>query len=323
MNVHVKATLAESREGVKDSAFAKDVIAGLSHHPKQLPPKYFYDEAGSRLFEQITLLPEYYPTRTELRILRDRGTEIATAIPKDAALVEFGAGATTKVRLLLSQRKFGAYVPVDISGDFLNDQATALRADFPDFAVYPVTADFTKVFALPPEISGMPKVGFFPGSTIGNFDPHEACAFLRSARAILGDGAIMIVGVDIEKDERILHAAYNDAAGVTGKFNSNVLARINRDLGGNFDISAFAHRAIYNRERHRIEMHLIAKKAQTARVLGRSFAFRAGESIHTESSYKYSVERFAALARGSGWTPRHSWTDADGMFSVHALVAKD
>lgn len=327
MNVHVnalaKTPLIEAKESAKDSSFAQDVLAGLSHHPKHLSPKYFYDEAGSKLFEQITLLPEYYPTRTELRILRDRGADIAAAIPKGAALVEFGAGATTKVRLLLNQCAFDAYVPVDISGDFLSDQATDLRTDFPNLAVYPVIADFTKPFTLPLDVSSMPKVGFFPGSTIGNFDPHEACAFLRSARAILGDGAIMIVGVDLEKDERVLHAAYNDAAGVTGKFNSNVLVRINRELGGNFDISAFAHRAIYNRERHRIEMHLIAKKAQTVRVLGRSFAFRAGETIHTESSYKYSVERFAALARGSGWTPRHSWIDADGMFSVHALVAQD
>jgi dimethylhistidine N-methyltransferase len=267
------------------------------------------------------LLPEYYPTRTELRILRDRGSEIAAAIPKGAALVEFGAGATTKVRLMLHQCSFNAYVPVDISGDFLNDQANGLRNDFPDLAVYPVTADFTKPFALPPEVRDMPKVGFFPGSTIGNFDPHEACAFLRSARAILGEGATMIIGVDLEKDERVLHEAYNDAAGVTAKFNSNVLVRINRDLGGNFDLPNFVHRAIYNRERHRIEMHLISKKAQTVRVLGRSYAFRAGESIHTESSYKYSLERLASLARGSGWTPQASWTDPEGMFSVHALVA--
>jgi dimethylhistidine N-methyltransferase len=321
MNVHAlaKAPLPDDKE----NAFAQDVVAGLSQHPKQLPPKYFYDEAGSKLFEQITLLPEYYPTRTELRILRDRGPEIAGAIPKGAALVEFGAGATTKVRLMLHQCAFDAYVPVDISGDFLNDQADGLREDFPNLAVYPVTADFTKPFMLPPEIADMPKVGFFPGSTIGNFDPHEACAFLRSARAILGDGATMIVGVDLEKDEQVLHAAYNDSGGITGKFNSNVLVRINRDLGGNFDLSSFVHRAIYNRERHRIEMHLIAKKAQTVRALGRSFAFRAGESIHTESSYKYSLDRFAALARGAGWTSRASWTDPDAMFSVHALVAAD
>ncbi len=319
MNVHVLAKAHPLDE--KDFAFAEDVVSGLSQQPKQLPPKYFYDEAGSKLFEEITLLPEYYPTRTELRILRDRGADIAAAIPKGAALVEFGAGATTKVRLMLHQCAFDAYVPVDISGDFLNAQADGLREDFPDLAVYPVTADFTKPFALPSEIKDMPKVGFFPGSTIGNFDPHEACAFLRSAREILGEGATMIVGVDLEKDERVLHDAYNDAAGVTGKFNSNVLVRINRDLGGNFDVPNFVHRAIYNRERHRIEMHLISKKAQTVRVLGHSCAFRAGESIHTESSYKYSLERFAALARGAGWTSQASWTDADAMFSVHALVA--
>jgi dimethylhistidine N-methyltransferase len=306
----------------KDCPFAKDVIAGLSQQPKRLPPKYFYDETGSKLFEQITLLPEYYPTRTELRILRDRGAEIAAAIPKNAALVEFGAGATTKARLLLQQCAFGAYVPVDISGDFLNGQADDLRKDFPDLAIHPVVADFTTPFELPPDVKDMPKVGFFPGSTIGNFDPHEACAFLRSARAILGDGATLIVGVDLEKDERVLHDAYNDDAGVTARFNLNMLVRINRDLGGNFDLSGFRHRAIYNRERHRIEMHLISRKAQTGRLLGQTFSFRTGETIHTESSYKYSLERFTALARGSGWTPRASWTDPDRMFSVHALVAE-
>jgi len=319
MNVHVKAgaTLLDDT----NAAFAEDVAIGLSKQTKQLPPKYFYDEAGSKLFEQITLLPEYYPTRTELRILRDRSAEIAATVPPGAALVEFGAGATTKVRLMLHQCSFGAYVPVDISGNFLNEQADGLRKDFPDLAVYPVTADFTKPFALPPEIRDMPKVGFFPGSTIGNFDPHEACAFLKSAREILGENATLIIGVDLEKDERVLHDAYNDAAGVTGKFNSNVLVRINRELGGNFDVPGFIHRAIYNRERHRIEMHLVAKRAQSVRVLGHSYAFRAGESIHTESSYKYSLDRFAALARGAGWTPQASWTDADEMFSVHALKA--
>jgi dimethylhistidine N-methyltransferase len=320
MNVHMTA-LAHELLDPKDCPFAKDVIAGLSQQPKRLPPKYFYDEVGSKLFEQTTLLPEYYPTRTELRILRDRGAEIAATIPKNAALVEFGAGATTKVRLLLTQCAFGAYVPVDISGDFLNGQADALRKDFAALAVYPVTADFTTPFELPPEVRDMPKVGFFPGSTIGNFDPHEACAFLRSARAILGDGATLIVGVDLEKDERVLYEAYNDAAGVTAKFNLNVLVRINRDIGGNFNLSGFKHRATYNRERHRIEMHLISRKTQTVRLLGNTFSFRAGETIHTESSYKYSIERFTALARGSGWTQRESWTDPDGMFSVHALVA--
>ena len=196
--------------------------------------------------------------------------------------MEFGAGATTKVRLLLERCEFGAYVPVDISGDFLKGQADALRKDFPDLAVHPVAADFTAPFALPAEIAGMPKVGFFPGSTLGNFEPHEASAFLRSARDILGEGAQMIIGVDLEKNERVLYDAYNDAAGVTARFNLNVLVRINRELGGNFDISSFMHRSIYNRERHRIEMHLIAKKPQSVRILGRNFSFRPGESIHTE-----------------------------------------
>lgn len=321
MNVHVTA-LAKGR-APKDTAFARDVIDGLAHQPKQLSPKYFYDEAGSQLFEQITQLPEYYPTRTELDILRDRGTDIAAIIPKGAALVEFGAGSTTKVRLLLERCAFSAYVPVDISGAFLNGQADALRKDFPQLAVHPVVADFTASFTLPDMVKTMPKVGFFPGSTLGNFEPHEACAFLRSVRAILGDGATMIIGVDLEKDEKVLHDAYNDAAGVTGNFNKNVLVRINRELGGNFDLSGFAHRAIYNRERHRIEMHLVSLKAQTVRVVGQSVSFRAGESIHTESSYKYSIERFQALARGAGWKLQESWTDPEKMFSVHAVLASD
>src|SRR6476620_6306879 len=323
MNVHAPALAKAHPFDEATSAFAGDVIGDLARHPKRLSPKYFYDARGSELFEQITVLPEYYPTRTELSILRDRGDEIAAIIPKGAALVEFGAGATTKVRLLLEHCEFGCYVPVDISGDFLNAQADALRRDFPGLAVYPVAADFTAPFALPEPVAAMPKVGFFPGSTLGNFEPQEAAAFLRSAREILGQNARMIIGVDLEKDERVLYEAYNDKAGVTARFNLNVLHRINRELGGNFDVSAFIHRAIYNRDRHRIEMHLISRKAQSVRVLGRSFSFRAGESIHTENSYKYSLERFTALARGSGWKPLESWTDAAGMFSVHALVASD
>jgi len=323
MNVHAPALAKAHPLDEQASAFAGDVLDDLSQQPKRLSPKYFYDAAGSELFEQITLLPEYYPTRTELAILRDRGRAISAIIPKRAALVEFGAGATTKVRLLLQQCTVGAYVPVDISGDFLTAQADALRQDFPGLAVHPVTADFTAPFALPEAVADMPKVGFFPGSTLGNFEPHEACGFLRSARGILGKDARMVIGVDLEKDERVLYDAYNDRAGVTARFNLNVLQRINRELGGNFDLGAFTHRAIYNRDRHRIEMHLISRRAQTVRVLGRNFAFRAGETIHTENSYKYSIERFTALARGSGWTPRESWTDAAGMFSVHALVASD
>jgi dimethylhistidine N-methyltransferase len=323
MNVHAAALAKAHRFDEPTSAFARDVIDGLLQQPKRLSPKYFYDATGSELFEQITRLPEYYPTRTELSILRNRGQEISATIPEGAALVEFGAGATTKVRLLLNECAFGAYVPVDISGDFLKAQADALRTDFPSLDVYPVAADFTTPFALPGAIAAMPKVGFFPGSTLGNFEPHEACAFLRSAREILGKDAQMVIGIDLEKDERVLYNAYNDAAGVTARFNLNVLDRINHELGGDFDLGAFIHRAIYNRERHRIEMHLISKKAQNVRVQGQAFSFRAGESIHTESSYKYSLERFSALALGSGWMPRATWTDGAGMFSVHVLVASD
>ncbi|MBX9710758.1 MAG: L-histidine N(alpha)-methyltransferase [Xanthobacteraceae bacterium] len=319
MNIHVAKRQRNNAHDDVRLAFARDVVEGLSQQPKQLPPKYFYDEAGSHLFEQITLLPEYYPTRTELKILRDRGTDIASIIPQGAALVEFGAGATTKVRLLLQHCAFDAYVPVDISGAFLNGQADALRGDFPNLAVHPVVADFTTPFTLPEAVKDMPKVGFFPGSTIGNFDPDEAIAFLRSAREILGDGATMIVGVDLEKDERVLHAAYNDAAGITAQFNENVLQRINRELGGDFNLSAFTHRAIYSDEHHRIEMHLVSLEAQKAHVCGQTFSFHSGESIHTESSYKYSVERLQALARDAGWTPQATWTDEGKLFSVHAL----
>jgi len=322
MNVHAPALAEAHRFDEATSVFAGDVIGDLSKHPKRLSPKYFYDAKGSELFEQITVLPEYYPTRTELSILRERGREIAGLIPQGAALIEFGAGATTKVRLLLERCAFGAYVPVDISGDFLQAQAGNLRRDFPQLDVYPVIADFTAPFALPAAVADMPKVGFFPGSTLGNFEPHEASAFLRSARDILGRGAQMVVGVDLEKDERTLYDAYNDAAGVTARFNLNVLERINRELGGNFDLSGFIHRSVYNRDRHRIEMHLISRKAQSVRVLGHNFSFRPGESIHTENSYKYSLDRFTALARGAAWRVRKSWTDPAAMFSVHALTAE-
>jgi dimethylhistidine N-methyltransferase len=322
MNVHAAALAKTHRFEQQTSPFVRDVIDGLSQPQKRLSPKYFYDAAGSELFEEITRLPEYYPTRTELGILRERGAEICAALPERAALVEFGAGSTTKVRLLLNRCEFGAYVPVDISGDFLNGQARALRQDFPVLDVHPVTADFSAPFALPDAVETMPKVGFFPGSTLGNFEPHEACAFLRSARSILRDGTLLI-GIDLEKDERRLNAAYDDSAGVTAKFNLNVLIHINRELGGNFDVSAFSHRAVYNRERHRIEMHLVSRTAQTVRILGRSFGFRPGETIHTENSYKYSIERFTALARSAGWTPQVSWTDAEKLFSVHVLEASD
>jgi dimethylhistidine N-methyltransferase len=300
--------------------FATDVVAGLTATPKKLSPKYFYDSEGSALFEQITELPEYYPTRREIGILETRAGDIAALIPPGAALVEFGSGSSTKTRKLLSTAtSLGAYVPVDISAQFLQQQAIELRREYPKLAVLPVAADFTKPFELPDAVRMMPRVGFFPGSTIGNFEPHEAAAFLRHAGRILGPGATFIVGVDLIKDTQVLQKAYCDSQGVTAKFNLNLLARINRDLGAKFDLECFEHHAFFNRERSRIEMHLASLKRQRIKVCGECIEFRAGETIHTENSYKYSVASFGALARGTGWTPTAVWTDPDNYFSVHTL----
>ena len=304
------------------SSFAGDVIAGLTAQPKRLPPKYFYDETGAQLFEHITALPEYYLTRCELEILRERARDIAQFFPAPSALVEFGSGSSKKMRILLAAAPtIAAYVPVDISSQMLVQEAQELRRDYPRLAVLPVEADFTKPFTLPAAAAGMAHTGFFPGSTIGNFEPHEAGAFLRHAGRMLGRHATLIIGVDLVKEVSILHAAYNDGAGLTAKFNLNLLARVNRELDGDFDLEAFEHRAFYNSERHRIEMHLASKKRQKVRVCGRVIDFRAGETIHTENSYKYSIESFGALARGSGWSPLALWSDPQGYFSVHALAA--
>ena len=303
------------------SSFARDVIAGLTARPKWLSPKYFYDEAGAKLFEDITALPEYYPTRCEMQILRERAADIARFFPPASALIEFGSGSSKKVRILLAAAPtIAAYVPVDISSQMLVQEAEELRRDYPRLAVLPVEADFTQPFSLPPAAAGMAHTGFFPGSTIGNFEPHEACAFLRHAGRMLGRASALIIGVDLVKDPKILNAAYNDRAGLTAKFNLNLLARINRELDGNFDLESFSHKAFYNSVRQRIEMHLVSKQRQKVKVGGRVIEFRAGETIHTENSYKYTLETFGALARGSGWTPMSVWTDAGGNFSIHALV---
>lgn len=321
MTVHAAARAG--RQSTADAGFIADVLAGLTGTPKHLPPKYFYDASGSKLFEEITRLPEYYPTRSEIEILRRHGRDIASEIPQDAALIEFGAGAATKIRLLLGQGglagRIAGYIPVDISREFLEAETTTLRRDFPHLAIYPVAADFTRPFELPRAVSGLGRAGFFPGSTLGNFEPEAACAFLRGARDLLGPGATLIIGIDLEKDPSVLEPAYDDAAGATARFNLNLLARINREIGADFEVSAFAHRAFYNSTRHRIEMHLVSRRAQTVHLLGRNIAFRAGESIHTENSYKYSVLRFRQLAEAAGWTLARTWHDAAGLFSVHAL----
>ena len=308
-----------ARARPKESEFARDVIAGLGTSPKLLWAKYFYDDQGSALFEQITALPEYYPTRTELGILAHCAGEIAHFIPPGAALIEFGSGSTVKARILLAAAAIAAYVPVDISAGFLNQEAARLKRDLPRLRILPVAADFTTPFELPAAVSLRAHVGFFPGSTIGNFEPSEAAKFLRHAARLLGRGALLIVGVDLVKDTAVLNAAYDDAAGVTAAFNLNLLRRINRELGADFDLDRFRHKAFFNAAESRIEMHLESLAAQKVRVCDRTISFARGETIHTESSYKYTVESFRALAAGAGWSPAAVWTDAKGHFSVHAL----
>lgn len=312
-------TAASAR--LQQSEFARDVLVGLSARPKTLPPKYFYDDLGSSLFEQITKLPEYYPTRTEVGILEARASEIAALVPPGAALIELGSGSTAKARILLRRRALAAYVPVDISAGFLRREAEQLRRDLPWLRIVPVAADFTKPFELPPEIRARAHVGFFPGSTIGNFDPDAAAQFLRHAARLLGSGAHLVVGVDLVKDRTVLDAAYNDAAGITAAFNLNLLRRINRELGADFDLERFRHRAFYNSQAHRIEMHLESRAAQQVHLRGQAIAFGRGETIHTESSYKYTIASFQALAASAGWCPVEVWTDAQQYFSVHALRA--
>ena len=314
--------LAVSGDLAPHSEFEADVIAGLSRGQKSIPPKYFYDEEGSRLFEEVTRLPEYYPTRTEIGILQEHARDLNGIIPQGAALVEFGSGSCTKVQILLDHvPAIAAYLPVDISGDFLKGEAERIAKAYPSLPVHPVVADFTKPFALPGQFAQMPKAGFFPGSTISNFEPHDAVPFMRNAAQTIGKGGVMVMGVDLVKDTAMLNAAYNDPAGITAKFNLNLLRRINRELDGNFDLGTFEHHAFYNSERRRIEMHLASTKRQKVSVAGRMFSFRAGETIHTENSYKYTPGSFAALARGCGWTPEIAWSDPKELFSVNVLRA--
>ncbi len=322
MSMLARTARARPKTSRLDTEFARDVVAGLSASPKTLPAKYFYDDHGSALFEQITVLPEYYPTRTELAILEERAAEIAALIPPGAALIEFGSGSTVKARIVLRAAAVAAYVPVDISAGFLNSEAARLRHDLPHLRILPVAADFTKPFELPAAIRSRARVGFFPGSTIGNFEPPQAAAFLRHAGRLLGPGAHFIVGIDLVKDERVLEAAYDDAAGVTAAFNLNLLRRINRELGADFDLARFRHKAIYRRAQRRIEMHLEGRVTQNVLVCDRVIPFAAGETIHTESSYKYTVDSFRALAAQAGWSPAAVWTDPKGYFSLHALTLR-
>ncbi len=304
------------------SVFAEDVIKGLSGPNKRLPPKYFYDDEGSRLFEEICRTPEYYLTRTELSLLRDAASEIATCIADGAVLVEFGSGASLKTRLLLDAApQLCAYVPVDISRDALEQAAAAIRGDYPDLAVSPLAGDFTAMLSLPPDTHGRPRIGFFPGSTIGNFAPDAAVAFLQRVRRLLGDGSQCLVGADLVKDEATLLSAYDDAGGVTAAFNRNVLARINRELGGDFDLDTFEHRAVWNAAASRMEMWLVSTREQTVHVLGRAFHFAAGEGLHTENSHKFTPASFTAVAERAGWKVARHWISPEPRFAMFLLSA--
>ncbi|KWB53915.1 dimethylhistidine N-methyltransferase [Burkholderia ubonensis] len=313
----------QSARDPRPVAFERDLIDGLSRRPRSIPPKYFYDAAGSALFDRICALPEYYPTRTELGILRTHATEIVRRVGPHADIVEFGAGSLAKIRILLdafsAERAPARYVPVDISADYLHEAAARLRAAYPWLDVAPIAADYTKAEQLA-ALAAEPRrrIGFFPGSTIGNFSPDEADTFLRDAARLLRGGALL-VGADLVKDEATLHRAYNDAQGVTAEFNLNLLARANAELGADFDLDGFAHHAFYDPQRQRIEMHLVSVRAQTVRVCGRTFRFDAGERIHTENSYKFTVDGFRAIARRAGFEPDAVWTDDARLFSVHWL----
>ena len=307
----------QPRAAAENEQFADDLHAALNRAPKAISPKYFYDEVGSKLFERICDLPEYYPTRTELALLQTHAADMAAQMGERVQLVEYGAGALRKVRLLLDAlpRESVQFVPVDISGPHLLSACDGLAGDYPGLAIHPLVADFTRQHALPPCAAGSRRVGFFPGSSIGNFTPSEADAFLRLAAAELAGGGLLI-GIDLVKDQEVLHAAYNDAEGVTAAFNMNLLERARKELGAEFPTDGFQHLAFYNPAYRRIEMHLRATRPLELQVGGEIYVFNEGETLHTEHSHKYTVEGFQALAARAGFRPGKVWTDPNRWFAV-------
>lgn len=312
----LKPEIEDGQASLADPAFRADVLNGFAATQRAIPARWFYDRRGSELFEQITDLPEYYPTRIETGILRDNGSAIADRIGAGRAVVEFGSGSSAKTPLLLRAIAPAAYVPIDISGDFLRESAAALASAFPGLPVHPIEADFMHPIALPAAVIELPKLGFFPGSTIGNMIPASAVDLLRAMRKWLDTGAMLLIGMDRLKDEGVLVRAYDDAQGVTAAFNLNLLERINRELDGTIPIEAFRHRAIWNDMRSRIEMHLEAQRDMAFTIEGRPFAIAAGETIHTENSHKYGPRDARILLRAGGWTPVAEWTDADDRFAL-------
>lgn len=313
------ALVDRDEDGV-DRAFREDVLAGLRQRQKAIPARWLYDDAGSQLFEDITELEEYYPTRAETEILEGRGTEFAELIGRGRAVVEFGSGSSVKTPLLLRAIDPAAYVPLDISGDFLRMSAAALAEKFPALNVYPVEADFMREVELPAEVLGTRKLGFFPGSTIGNMVARTAVDLLRSMRATLGaeegETPLLLIGMDLVKDRKVLEAAYDDARGVTGEFNLNLARRINRELGGNIPVDALRHLARWNDDFARIEMHLQATRNIAFTVAGHDFKLDEGETIHTENSHKFTRRSANTLLLAGGWAPKKRWTDEQGRFSL-------
>ncbi len=308
---------AQQRGGI-----AAEALAGLSAARKTLPPKLFYDEEGCRLFGEITALPEYYPTRTELKLLGEIAGDVAMLVPPAATLVEYGGSDESKAAILLRALRWpAAYIPVDIAGPALRGIVRRMERSHPGLSVIPIEADFLAPLTLPRGVPAARRVGFFPGSTVGNLEPPAARRFLAGARRTLGANAWFLVGVDLRKDAGVLVAAYDDAAGVTAAFNRNMLVRLNREAGADFDPDAFDHRAIWNDAESRIEMHLVSRREQRATLAGRTIRFAHGETIHTENSYKYTEAGFAALAISAGWGRVRLWTDADRLFSIHLLTA--
>lgn len=311
----------------KADDFRKAVLEGLAAPRKHIPAKFFYDDTGSRLFDRICELPEYYPTRAEVEILRDEAARLGALLPEGATVIEFGSGSAQKIRLLIGAlRRPQCYLALDISRGHLLESTESFALDHPELRTAAVCADFTESLDLDEVVPPGPRVGFFPGSTIGNLTPEEAVAFLKSAAVTLRDGAsgragFLVVGVDLKKDPAVLQAAYDDAQGVTAAFNLNLLRRINRELGGTFELETFEHRALYNAEAGRIEMHLVSRQAQQVTVAGRSFRFEEGETIHTENSYKYTLQEFQHLAAAAGFRTALSLTGSQERFSVHCLEA--
>jgi len=312
----LKQEIEDGDVTLADPLFRSDVLRGFEVRPRAIPARWFYDRRGSELFEAITELPEYYPTRTETAILRTACPEVAALAGEGRAVVEFGSGSSTKTPILLRSVSPAAYVPIDISGDFLRESSAGLASAFPGLPVLPVEADFLRPIALPPQIADTPKLGFFPGSTIGNMIPHSSVDLLRAMKASLGEGSMLLIGMDRIKDEQRLVSAYDDAQGVTAAFNLNLLERINRELDATIPVSAFQHRAIWNDDRARIEMHLEAREDIAFTIEGRPFAMGAGETIHTENSHKYGRRDGRILLRAGGWTPIAEWTDPEGLFAV-------